>query len=327
MSSRVHVLSLIFGFVGFSVTLPVVANKEFPNRPIRMVIPFPAGGGADFMGREISKKLAENLGQPVIVENKAGASGIVGAQHVAQAKPDGYTLLLGTTGTHSTNYATTPGLSYHPLNSFETVSIFGDAPFLVCLNSKLPVKNFAELIQYARANPGKLEFGSSGMGSSAHLGFEAMNAHLKTSMLHVPYSGLPPAITDTLGGQISMTMAPIPSAKPHIQSGKLNCVATGGRKRSALFPNMPTISESGVPGLAIGSWYGIFAPKGTPSDIVSRISASVLKALNEDDLRGALERVGADALSLNPAQSKKLLEDDISISVKIATELNIKVKP
>ena len=124
-----------------------------------------------------------------------------------------------------------------------------------------------------------------------------------------------------------MTMAPIPSAKPHIQSGKLNCVATGGRKRSALFPNMPTISESGVPGLAIGSWYGIFAPKGTPSDIVSRISASVLKALNEDDLRGALERVGADALSLNPAQSKKLLEDDISISVKIATELNIKVKP
>jgi len=326
MNRRIYFVFLSLTLSGV-VSLQPAAAKDYPTRPIRMVIPFPAGGGADFMGREISKKLSEHLGQPVINENKAGASGIVGAQQVAQSKADGYTLLLGTSGTHSTNFATTPGLSYHPLNSFETVSIFGDAPFLVCLNPKLPVKSFAELIQYARANPGKLEFGSSGMGSSAHLGFEAMNAQLKTRMLHVPYSGLPPAITDTIGGQIAMTMAPIPSARPHIQSGALNCVATGGRKRSPVFPNIPTISESGAPGLSIGSWYGIFAPKGTPTDIVARISAAVLKALNEDDLKSALDRVGVDSLPLNPVQSRKLLEEDIAVSMKIAKDLNIKVTP
>lgn len=317
-------LLVLAGVISVGTT---ASAQEYPTRSIRMIVPFPAGGGADFMGREISRKLSEALGQPVVVENRPGASGIVGSQHVAQAKPDGYTLLLGTTGTHSTNFATIVGLSYHPLNDFETVSIFGDAPFLLCLNPGVPAKNFAEMVQYARSNPGKLKHGSSGMGSSAHLGFEIMKAHLKIDMPHVPYSGLPPSITDTLGGQIAMTMAPIPSARPHIASGKLNCVATGGRTRSAVYPNMPTLIESGVPGLAIGSWYGIFAPKGTPKAVVDKLSAVTLKSLNDEDLKASLGKVGAEGTPLTPAQSRKLLEDDIAVSVKVANDLNIKIKP
>jgi len=303
------------------------AAQDYPTRTVRVVVPFPAGGGADFMGREISRKLQQKLKETFVVDNKPGASGMLGAQAVMQSKPDGYTLLLGTTGTHSTNFATIPGIAYHPLNDFETVSIFADAPFLLCVNRDVPANNLKELAAYAKANPGKLSHGSSGNGSSAHLGFEALKAALGVNVVHIPYKGLPPAMLDTIGGQIAMTMDSIPSASPHIKSGRVRCIATGGRQRSPVLPAIPTIAESGVPGFAIGSWYGLFAPKGTPAPVLQKLAAAVQEALTDDDMRAALAQVGADGLPMTPAESRKYLEDDMSRWVKVATDLNIKVLP
>jgi tripartite-type tricarboxylate transporter receptor subunit TctC len=304
-----------------------LAAQDYPSRPIRLVIPFPAGGGADFMGREIGRELSAALKQPVVAENRAGASGIVGSQHVAQSKPDGYTLLLGTTGTHSTNVATIPGISYHPLRDFTTVAIFADAPFLLCVNPSIPATNLQELAALARRQPGKLTHGSSGNGSSAHLGFEALKSALGIDVMHVPYKGLPPAMVDTIGGQISMTMDSIPSATPHIRSGRVRCIATGGARRSPVFPDMPTIGESGVPGFVIGSWYGLFAPKGLPAPVLERLASAVRAALASDDMRAALVRVGADAMPMTPTESTTYLEGDMARWVKVANDLNIRVTP
>lgn len=301
--------------------------QDWPARTVRVVVPFPAGGGADFMGREIARKLQLKLKETFVVDNKPGASGMLGTQDVMRSRPDGYTLLLGTTGTHSTNFATIPGIAYHPVNDFETVSIFADAPFLLCVNKDVPAGNVKELAAYAKANPGKLSHGSSGLGSSAHLGFEALKAALGVDIVHIPYKGLPPAMLDTIGGQIAMTMDSIPSASPHIKSGRVKCIATGGRQRSPVFPQIPTIAESGVPGFQIGSWYGLFAPKGTPAAVVQKLSATIRESLADEDLRAALAQVGADGLPMSPAESRRYLEDDIARWVKVATDLNIKVTP
>ena len=304
-----------------------VLAEDYPTRTVRVVVPFPAGGGADFMGREVARKLQQKLKQTFVVDNRPGASGMLGAQAVMQSRADGYTLLLGTTGTHSTNFATIPGIAYHPLNDFEAVSIFADAPFLLCVNRDVPAANVKELAAHAKANPGKLSHGSSGNGSSAHLGFEALKAALGVDIVHIPYKGLPPAMLDTIGGQIAMTMDSIPSASPHIASGRVRCIATGGRQRSPVFPAIPTIAESGVPGFAIGSWYGLFAPKGTPAPVLQRLSGAVQEALKDEDMRASLSKVGADGLPMTPAESRRYLEDDISRWVKVATDLNIKVVP
>ncbi len=320
-------MACAFGLVLGSLHSDPLAAQDYPSRPIRLVIPFPAGGGADFMGREIGRELAAILKQPVVAENRAGASGIVGSQHVAQSKPDGYTLLLGTTGTHSTNVATIPGIAYHPLRDFTTVAIFADAPFLLCVNPSVPAANLQELAVFARRQPGKLTHGSSGNGSSAHLGFEALKSALGIDVTHVPYKGLPPAMVDTIGGQISMTMDSIPSATPHIRSGRVRCLATGGSRRSPVFPEIPTISESGVPGFVIGSWYGLFAPKSLPAGVLDKLASSVRSALASDDFRAALMRVGADAMPMTPAESAAFLEADMARWVKVANDLNIRVTP
>jgi tripartite-type tricarboxylate transporter receptor subunit TctC len=327
MRQAIAGMACAFGLVLGSIQPDPLSAQDYPSRPIRLVIPFPAGGGADFMGREIGRELAAILKQPVVAENRAGASGIVGSQHVAQSKPDGYTLLLGTTGTHSTNVATIPGISYHPLRDFTTVAIFADAPFLLCVNPSVPAANLQELAAFARRQPGKLTHGSSGNGSSAHLGFEALKSALGIDVTHVPYKGLPPAMVDTIGGQISMTMDSIPSATPHIRSGRVRCLATGGSRRSAVFPEMPTISESGVPGFVIGSWYGLFAPKGLPGSVLDKLASSVRTALASDDFRAALTRVGADAMAMTPVESAAYLEADMARWVKVANDLNIRVTP
>ncbi|VTU16225.1 Argininosuccinate lyase [Variovorax sp. PBL-H6] len=306
---------------------PAALQAQDNTRTIRLVVPFTAGGGADFMGREIGRTMGQILGQTVVIDNKAGASGIVGSREVAGARPDGQTLLLGTTGTHATNFATIEGLAYHPLNDFETVAIFGNAPFLLCLNPAIPATSLGELTALAKAQPGKLTHGSSGLGSSTHLGFEALKSRLGIEIQHVPYKGLPNAMVDVMGGQISMTMDSIPSVAPHAKSGRVRCIATGGTSRTPVFPELPTLAEAGVPGLEIGSWYGLFAPKGTPPAVVERLSRAVREALARDDMRTSLDRVGAVAMPLNPAQARSYLEQDIARWVKVAKDLNIRIQP
>ena len=306
---------------------PAVAQQVYPSSPVKVIVTFTAGGGADFMGRVMSQKLSEILKQPFIVENKLGASGVIGSQYVVQSKSDGYTLLLGTTGTHSTNFATISNIPYHPIKDFTTIAIFSDAPYLLCLNPQLGINSIAELVRYAKANPGKLTYGSSGIGSSPHLGFEALKKTLGIDVTHIPYKGLPAAMVDVMGGQISMTYDSIPSAVPHMKAGKVKCIAIGSKERSTVLPEIPTIAEASGSNFVMGSWYGLFGPKDLPPATLNKLSASILQALKDPEFQAGLERVGATGMPLTPSQSKAFLEADIARWVNIANELEIRAQP
>lgn len=319
----------IFGHISTGLLLTFVLvntsfSQEYPNKPVKIIVTFTAGGGADYMGRAIAQKLSTILKQPFVVENKTGASGSIGTMSVVQSKADGYTLLLGTTGTHSTNFATISGLPYNPLRDMTTVSIFSEAPYLLCLNPKLPIKNIKELVSYAKQNPGKLTYGSSGVGSSPHMGMEALKSALDIDMTHIPYKGLPSAMIDVMGGQISMSYDGVASAKPHIEAGNENCIANGSSVRSAILPNIPTFIESGVTNFTMGSWYGLFAPKNLPKPILNTLSKAVLEVLNDPEFKNNLANSGATGLPLNAEESLDYLQKDVARWVKIANDLNIK---
>lgn len=311
--------------ISISATHPNIANAQtFPSKPIKLIIPFPPGGGADYLGREIGHKLSEALNQPVIIENKSGAAGIVGTASVAKAPPDGYTLLIGTTGTHSSNPASYENLSYDPQKDFEAVSIFGYGPFVLCVNAGYPIESVRDLINYSKLNRDKLTYGSAGVGSSTHIGFEQLKHQAGLEIRHVPYKGLPSAMLDTLGGHVAMTFDSIPSALQNIHSKKIRIIAIGSAKRSQLLPGVPTIAET-VPGYTLGSWYGVFAPANTPKEVVWRLNAEINKILKSREFIVKLESVGASTLIMNPEETRNYLDDDIKIWRKIAQELNIKV--
>ena len=320
-------LAIIFCTFLIAQMQSAVAQDAYPSSPVKVIVTFTAGGGADFMGRVMSQKLSEILKQPFIVDNKLGASGVIGSQYVVQSKPDGYTLLLGTTGTHSTNFATIPNLPYHPIKDFTTIAIFSDAPYLLCLNPQLGINSITELVRYAKANPGKLTYGSSGIGSSPHLGFEALKKTLGIDVTHIPYKGLPAAMVDVMGGQISMTYDSIPSAVPHMKAGKVKCIAIGSKERSPVLPEIPTIAEASGSNFVMGSWYGLFGPKDLPPATLNKLSTGVLQALKDPEFQAVLQRVGATGMPLTPSQSKSFLEADITRWVNIANELQIRVQP
>jgi tripartite-type tricarboxylate transporter receptor subunit TctC len=320
-------LAIVFSLVLLQYSPASLSQENYPSGPVKVIVTFTAGGGADFMGRILSQKLGEILKQPFIVDNKLGASGIIGAQFVAQSKPDGYTLLLGTTGTHSTNFATIPSLPYHPIKDFTTIAIFSDAPYLLCINPELGINSIPQLVRYAKANPGKLTFGSSGIGSSPHLGFEALKSTLGIDVTHIPYKGLPAAMVDVMGGQISMTYDSIPSAVPHMKAGKVKCIAIGSKERSPVLPEIPTISEASGTNFVMGSWYGLFGPKDLPLNVTNRLSTAILQSLKDPEFQASLQRVGATAMPLNPNQSKNFLESDINRWVNVANELQIRAQP
>jgi tripartite-type tricarboxylate transporter receptor subunit TctC len=235
--------------------------------------------------------------------------------------------LLGTTGTHSTNFATIPNIQYHPVKDFTTIAIFSDAPFLLCLNPKLGITSIRELIQYAKKNPGKLTFGSSGIGSSPHLGFEAMKITLGIDITHIPYKGLPSAMVDVMSGQISMTYDSIASAVPFMKAGRVNCIAVGSKDRSPILPDMPTIAEASGTNFSMGSWYGLFAPKNLPENITNQLSLTILQILKSIDFQNVLANVGAIGLPMTPLQAKEFLEADVERWVQIAKLLKMNSQP
>jgi tripartite-type tricarboxylate transporter receptor subunit TctC len=321
--NKKKVLKKLLSF-GFLCLLPLqLPAQEYPNRSVKVIVTFTAGGGADFMGRVISQKLSEIFQQPFVVDNKTGASGVIGVQFVTQSKPDGYTLLLGTTGTHSTNYATIPNIPYHPVKDMTTIAIFSDAPYLVCINPKLGITSMKELAEYSKKNPGKLTYGSSGVGSSPHLGFEAMKSAVGIDATHIPYKGLPSAMADVISGQISMTYDSIASAVPFMKAGRVNCVAVGSKERSPILPNMPTIAEASGTNFTMGSWYGLFAPKDLPDAITQKLSDAILQILKSPDFQNTLANVGAIGLPMNPSQAKTYLEADVDRWVQIAKNLKL----
>jgi len=285
--------------------------QAWPSKPIKYIVPFAPGGTTDILARTIGEKLSVALGQPVVIENKPGAGGGVGADVTAKAAPDGYTIMGGTISTHAINASLYANLPYDPVKDFVAVTLIARVPNLLVINPEIPAKNVAELIALMKANPGKFTFASSGNGTSQHLSGELFKAMAGVEMQHVPYKGSPPALQDVVGGQVSMTFDNITTAWPLAKAGKLRALAVTTAKRSSVAPEVPTLAESGLPGFEIGSWQGVFAPAGTPPEIVKRLNAEIVKILNLPDVREKLVALGAEPVGDTPEQFSAYVKTEV----------------
>ena len=278
-------------------TLPVWA-QDYPNRTITMVIPYSAGGPTDAMARMLATAIRPVLDQTMIVENKAGGGSNIGAEYVARAQPDGYTLMLGTSAPLAINQYLYANLKYDPLKSFAPVIQVGYLPNVLLVNPSVPVKNARELIAYTQANPGKVSFASSGSGASSHLAGVMFNMQTGTDILHVPYKGTGPALNDLLGGQVQVAFTDVLSALPFLEAGKLRALAVTSAKRSRALPDVPTLDEQGVKGFDASVFFGVVAPAGTPKPVIAKLNAAFLKVLEDPEIKARLQKQGLEA----PAQ-------------------------
>lgn len=297
--------------------------QTYPTKPIRFVVPWPAGGVADITTRLVGRKLGENMGQLFVVDNRAGATGIIGSELVARAAPDGYTLLMGTTTTHATNPVMYKKLPYDSIKDFAPISLVADAPFVLLVHPSLPVRSVKELIAFAKARPGQLTYGSSGTGGSSHLGFELFNQMAGIKAVHVPYKGLAPATIDLLAGNITMSWESTAAATPYIRDKRLRALGIGSAKRSTLMPDIPTISEAGLKGFELGSWSAMFAPAATPPDVVRRLQREVVVAISDRGMREQLAALGAEPVGSTPEELAAVLKQDVVKWAKIARQANL----
>lgn len=279
--SRRHGLKALAAAALAVTGIAPAAAQTFPNKPINIIVPFSAGGTTDILARIVGQALGTELGQSVIIDNRPGAGGNIGGQAAARAPADGYTLFMGTVGTHAINAALYKKMPFDPIKDFAPLSRVANVPNLLVAHPSQPYKTVQELITYAKANPGMVNFGSSGSGSSIHLSGELFKSMAKVDMVHVPYKGSAPAVTDLLGNQIGIMFDNMPSAIQHVRSGKLRPIAVTTAKRSPELPNVPTIAEAGVPGYEATSWFGLWAPAGTPAPVLSKLHASLAKVLKD----------------------------------------------
>jgi tripartite-type tricarboxylate transporter receptor subunit TctC len=274
--------------------------QVYPSKPIRLIVPFAAGGGNDNVARLVGKRLADSLGQPVLVDNRPGAGGVVGAELAAKAAADGYTLFLGGVGSHAINPNLHDKLPYDPIRDFAPVALLAQAPLVLVVHPSVPARSFAEFVAYARANPGRLNYASNGNGSSSQLAAVMFDSMAGVDMVHVPYKGLAPALTDLLAGQVQLMFSSVVAILPHIKAGRLRALAMTGARRLASMPELPTIAESGFPGYEASSWYGILAPAGTPRDIVVKLNSEFVKALEQPEVKSSLLAEGAEPAGGSP---------------------------
>lgn len=305
---------------------PVVRAAEYPLRPIRVIVPFPAGGNADILARIMAQKMSEAWKQTVVVDNRAGAAGIIGAEAVAKSAPDGYTLLMGTTGTQTTNPAVYSKLPYDSLRDFAPVSNFADSPFLLVTHPSLPVRTVKEVIALAKARPGQLHYASFGPGSSAHLVGEMLRSTARIEIVHVAYKGGPPALADLIGGHIEMMFNLLPIVVPHVKSGRLRAIAVTASKRAPALPDVPTFAEAGIPDFEAASWYGVLAPAGTPKEIIARLSSEISRILSLADVRQRLAAEGAEPIGNTPEQFAEQIRRDLARWANIARDARVRVQ-
>ncbi len=292
---------------------PAFAQKDFPSKPIMMVVTYPPGGPTDAMARTLAAALKTNLGQPVVVENRAGAGGNIGAEAVARAEPDGYTLMFGTSAPLAINVSLYRKIHYDPVKSFAPVIQIGQLPNVLVVNPSLPVKTVGELIAYGKAHPGKLSYASSGNGASSHLAGVLFNNLAGTDFQHVPYKGTGPALNDLLGGQVSMTFTDVLTALPFIKSGKLRALGVTTRTRSQALPDVPTVAEQGVPGFDVSVFFGVVAPAGTPPEIIRKLNGAFADALQQPDVRKTLLAQGLEfAPATTPEQLGAFVKAEVS---------------
>ena len=299
--------------------------QGFPNKPITLVVPFPPGGGTDTGGRVIAEQLGRRWGQPVIVENKGGAAGQIGADFVAKSKPDGYTLLLGNIGTQAINPLLYPKMPYDADKAFAPVSLVAELPLAMMVNPAVPAKTAAEFVALAKAKPGQLSYSSSGAGGAPHLAAEMFKDQTGAFILHVPYRGGGPAIADLLAGHVQLSFMTVLEASGHIKAGKLRALAVTGDKRVPAFPDVPTLAEKTVPGFNAISWIGLLAPAGTPQDVQDKIAADVRAVLADEAVKARFVALGGVPRATTPAEFAKLIQDDRARYAQIIRARNITI--
>jgi tripartite-type tricarboxylate transporter receptor subunit TctC len=290
-----RLLMQLFGCAGLALAgmAPGMSMAaEFPERPLRLVVPFPAGGPTDIVARPLAHLLSSELGQPVIVDNRGGAGGSIAADHVAKSAPDGYTMLMGTVGTQAINATLYKSLPYDPMKDFTPLGMTASAPVALVVHADSPYKTVADLIAAAKKNPGKLAFGSAGSGTPGHLTGEMFAKAADVKFLHVPYRGSAPAVSDLLGQQIVLMFDPVQSILPHVASGKLRALAVSSPERSSVLPQTPTVAESGFPKFEAEAWWAVFAPAGLPDDVTNKLRTKVEKVVHSDEFREKLGNLG-----------------------------------
>lgn len=299
------------------------AAQSYPSKPIRLVVPFAAGGPTDVYARSVGQELSKLLGQPVIVDNRPGAGGNVGADIVAKSAPDGYNIVLGAVGAFAVNMTLYPKMPYDVLRDFAPVSLITVVPMMLVVNPALPVKSPKDLVERAKAKPGQLTYGSAGNGTSVHMSTEMFKAMTGIDMVHVPYKGVAPAMTDLIGGQLQLMFSDATSAIPHVKSGKIRAVAV--TKHVEAMPEVPTFAQSGYPSYDPTVWYGVFAPAGTPRDIVLKLNGSIVKALQAHDVRERLISQGAQPTSNTPEEFTEFVRAEIPRWEKVVKASGAKV--
>jgi tripartite-type tricarboxylate transporter receptor subunit TctC len=284
--------------------------EDFPSRPVRIIVPYPAGGSNDIIARVLAQKLSEREGQQFFVENRAGASGNIGAEAVAVAAPDGYTLLLTAPPPLSTNVALYKSLPFQPATAFAPVSLLATVPIVLMVNPQLPVRNVQELVALAKAKPGTLNFGSSGIGSTNHLAGELLKSMTGIDIVHVPYKGAAPAMNDLIAGHIPMMFDNMPAVLPQVKGGSVRAIAVAGAKRAAALPDVPTVAESGVPGFEAFAWFGLVAPAKAPPAVLEKLQSGIAAILATDDMTKRLAELGAEPGTVSGAEFRRFLAAD-----------------
>jgi tripartite-type tricarboxylate transporter receptor subunit TctC len=302
------------------------AAQAYPSKPVRMIVGFPPGGGTDVVARVISAKLQEWYGQPVLVENRPGATGTIGADAVAKSAPDGYTLIMGHVNSHGIAPNLFPKLPYDAIKDFAAVSYVGYVPNVLAVHPSVQVKSVKELVDLAKANPGKMNYASSGNGSTQHLAGEMFKQLTGTSIVHVPYKGSGDAIKDLLAGTVNMNFDTMPPVLPHIQAGKLRGLAISTPKRLPQLADVPTFEEAGIRGFDVTNWYGVMAPGGTPRELVQKLNADINKAMQVPEVRARLEAVGTQLNEQSAAQFESFMKAEVAKYAKLIKSANIRIE-
>ncbi|MBM3374277.1 MAG: tripartite tricarboxylate transporter substrate binding protein [Betaproteobacteria bacterium] len=321
-------IKYLYSFLAAALLLaagPAVQAQAFPVKPLRLILPYPPGGGSDTIARPFARRMAENIGQQVVVDNRGGAGGNIGMEAAARAAPDGYTFVLGLTAQLAVNPGLYPKLPYDPVKDFEPIMLLANGAYLLVAHPSLLAKTMKDVIAIAKKRPGEILYASSGNGSGAHLATELLNTMTGIRLVHVPYKGGGPALVDTISGQTQLLFATPIASTGHIQAGRLRAIAVSTTKRVSSMPQVPTVSESGVPGFDAGVWYAMLAPRGTPRDIVNRLNEEFRKVLADPGIREFLTKSGVDPEGGTPEELAKYLRSEITKWARVIKEANIRM--
>jgi len=309
--------------LGLASLAATAAEPGFPSRPVTLVIPFPPGGATDVNGRILGQRLSKELGQPVVIENRAGAGTIIGASYVSKAAPDGYTLLVSSGTTFTVNPAIRPNLPYDPVKGFEPIGIAGRLALILLANSEVPVKTVKQFVDYVKASPGKYSYASYGTGTTSHFAGETILHAAGLKMTHVPYKGSAPAMTDLMGGQVAFSVDTVSAAIPQLKSGKIKAIAVTTAKRSSLLPDVPSLAESGYPDIDMDSWLILAAPRGLPADAKARLEKALAATMSDPDTRAKLSAQGLEPVFSNAAAASELINRELPVMRAVAARANI----